>query len=55
MNLNISNVSVPRPVILKMMLLLIFYNVHSERELMSTIPMQLDWLWFSGYDLDDEI
>ena len=52
---NNGNVSVPPPVILKMLLLLIFYNVRSERELMSTIPERLDWLWFLGYDLDDEI
>lgn len=50
-----GNVSVPPPVILKMMLLLIFYNVRSERELMETIPERLDWLWFLGYDLDDDI
>jgi transposase/uncharacterized protein (UPF0179 family) len=50
-----GNVSVPPPVILKMMLLLIFYNVRSERELMATIPMRLDWLWFLGFDIDDEI
>jgi transposase len=50
-----GNVSVPPPVILKMMLLLVFYNVRSERELMATIPVRLDWLWFLGYDLDDEV
>jgi transposase len=50
-----GNVSVPPPVILKMMLLLILYNVRSERELMMSIPERLDWLWFLGYDLDDEI
>ena len=50
-----GNVSVPPPVILKMMLLLIFYNIRSERELMETIPVRLDWLWFLDYDLDDEI
>jgi len=50
-----GNVSVPPPVILKMMLLLVLYNVRSERELMTTIPERLDWLWFLGYDLDDEI
>jgi transposase len=50
-----GNVSVPPPVLLKMMLLLIFYNVRSERELMATIPIRLDWLWFLGYDLDDDI
>jgi transposase len=50
-----GNVSVPPPVILKMILLLILYNVRSERELINTIPLRLDWLWFLGYDLDDEI
>ncbi len=50
-----GNVSVPPPVILKMMLLLVMYNVRSERELMDTIPMRLDWMWFLGYDLDDQI
>lgn len=50
-----GNVSVPPPIILKMMLLLILYNVRSERELMATIAERLDWLWFLGYDLDDEI
>ena len=39
-----GNVSVPPPVILKMMLLLILYNVRSERELLATIPERLDWL-----------
>lgn len=37
-----GNVSVPPPVILKMMFLLIFYNVRSERELMDTVPERLD-------------
>jgi transposase len=50
-----GNVSIPPPVILKMMLLLILYNVRSERELMDTIPLRLDWLWFLGYDLDSEV
>ncbi len=47
--------SVPPPVILKMMLLLVFYNVRSERELVQTIAERLDWLWFLDYDLDDRI
>lgn len=50
-----GNVSVPPPVILKMLLLLILYNVRSERELMITIPERLDWMWFLGYDLDDDV
>jgi transposase len=47
--------SVAPPVILKMMLLLVFYNVRSERELVQTIAERLDWLWFLDYDLDDHI
>ncbi|MDP2045966.1 MAG: IS1182 family transposase, partial [Deltaproteobacteria bacterium] len=50
-----GHVSVPPPVILKLMLLLVFYNVRSERELMATLPERLDWLWFLDFDLDDEI
>ena len=50
-----GNVSVPPPVILKLMLLLVMYNVRSERELMETLPERLDWLWFLGYTLDTEI
>jgi transposase len=47
-----GNVSIPPPVILKLMLLLILYNVRSERELMETLPERLDWLWFLGFTLD---
>lgn len=50
-----GNVSVPPPVILKLMLLLVLYNVRSERELMDTLPERLDWLWFLDYDIDSEI
>lgn len=50
-----GNISVPPPVILKLMLLLVLYNVRSERELMDTVPERIDWLWFLGYDLDSEI
>ncbi len=50
-----GNVSVPPPMILKMLLLLVLYNVRSERELMETIPLRLDWLWFLGFDLDSEV
>jgi len=44
-----GNESVPPPIILKMMQLLIFYYVRSERELAATIPERLDWLWFLDY------
>lgn len=50
-----GNVSVPPPVILKLMLLLFLYDVRSERELMETLPYRLDWLWFCDYDIDSPI
>ena len=50
-----GNVSVDPVVILKMMLLLFLFDVPSERELMRTIPERLDWLWFLGYGLDEEV
>lgn len=50
-----GNVSVPPPVIVKLMFLLFYYDVASERELLATLPERLDWLWFLGYDLDDPL
>ena len=52
---NKGNVSVDPEVILKMMFLLFFDDVSSERELMRIIRERLDYLWFLGYGLDDEI
>ena len=49
-----GNVSVDPEVIMKMMFLL-FDDVASERELMKIIAERLDYLWFLGYGLDDEI
>ena len=46
-----GNISVPPPMVLKLMLLLVLHNVRSERELMVTLPERLDWLWFLGLDL----
>lgn len=51
----VGNESIPPPVILKLMLLLTLENVPSERRLMQTLPMRLDWLWFLGMDLDSSI
>ena len=42
-------------VILKLMFLLFFEAVKSERELLRMLPMRLDWLWFLNLDLDSEI
>src|SRR6266566_9203795 len=44
--------SVPPEVILKMMFLLFFDDVKSERELMEVIGERLDYLWFLDYGLD---
>jgi IS5 family transposase len=40
---------------MKMMFLLFFDDVASERELMKIIAERLDYLWFLGYGLEDEI
>lgn len=50
-----GNVSVDSEVILKLMFLLFLDNVKSERELMRMLPERLDYLWFIGFGLDDEI
>lgn len=42
-------------VIIKLMFLLFFEDIRSERQLMRTLPMRLDWLWFLKLDLDSEI
>jgi len=47
--------SVDPEIILKMMFLLFFEDVASERELMRILPERLDYLWFLGYQLEDEI
>src|ERR1700719_2703349 len=50
-----GHVSVDPEVIVKMMFLLFYDNVSSERQLMRVIPERLDYLWFLGYGLEDEI
>lgn len=50
-----GNVSTDPAVVLKLMFLLFLDNVKSERELMRMLPERLDYLWFLGYGLDDEI
>lgn len=47
--------SVDPAILLKLMFLLFFDNVASERELMRTLPYRLDYLWFLGMGLDDEV
>ena len=50
-----GNVSVDPEVILKMLFLLFYYDIKSERELMRVIPYRLDFQWFLGYTLEDAI
>lgn len=50
-----GNVSEDPAVVMKMMYLLFHDNIPSERELMRVIPERLDYMWFLGYGLDDEI
>ena len=50
----VGNESVDPAVILKLMFLLFYENIKSERALMSQLPLRLDWLWFCGYDLDEK-
>jgi len=50
-----GNESIDPAVIMKMMFLLFLDDVSSERELMRIIGERLDYMWFLGYGLDDEI
>jgi transposase len=50
-----GNESVDPAVILKLLFLLFFDGIKSERELMRIVPERLDYLWFLGYGLDDVI
>ncbi len=50
-----GNVGIDPVVLLKLMFLLFFDDVASERELMERLPERLDYLWFLGYGLEDPI
>ena len=50
-----GNVSVDPVIIVKLMLLLFLDDVRSERELIRIAPLRLDYLWFLGYGLEDEV
>lgn len=47
--------SVDPVILLKLMFLLFWDNVASERELMGVVRERLDYLWFLGYGLDEEV
>src|SRR5947209_4489532 len=50
-----GNESVDPLVIMKMMFLLFFDDIKSERELMEVIGERLDYLWFLDYGVDEKI
>jgi transposase len=50
-----GNVSADPEVVMKLMFLLFFDNVKSERELLRMLPERLDYLWFLGFGLDDDV
>ena len=50
-----GNESVPPVVIMKMMFLLFFDDIKSERELMEVIGERLDYLWFLDYGLEEKV
>lgn len=50
-----GNVSVDPVQVMKLMFLLFYDNVASERELMRIVRERLDYLWFLGWGLDDEV
>jgi transposase len=50
-----GNESIDPEIIMKLMFLLFFDNIPSERALMDMLPERLDYLWFLGYGLDDKI
>lgn len=50
-----GNVSVDPVIVVKLLFLLFYDNVSSERELMRIVPERLDYLWFLGLGIDDTI
>ncbi|MCH6255885.1 IS1182 family transposase [Puniceicoccaceae bacterium K14] len=50
-----GHVGLDPEVILKLMFLLFWDNIKSERELVRILSERLDYLWFIGYGIDDEI
>jgi len=50
-----GNESIDPAMLLKLMFLLFYEQVPSERALMARLPERLDWLWFCGLDLDSDI
>lgn len=47
--------SIPPTRIVKFLLVLVLYNVPTERALFRDLAMRIDWLWFLGYDLSSAL
>jgi transposase len=50
-----SNESVDPVILMKLLILLFLDQVESERELIRQVPLRIDYLWFLGYGLEDQI
>jgi transposase len=50
-----GNRSVPPQILMRMLFLLFYYNIPSERELFDQIALRLDFLWFLELDLDSDV
>jgi transposase len=50
-----GNASIDPEVIVKLMFLLFYYNIASERQLMEQLSYRIDFLWFLGFNLDTPI
>ena len=50
-----GHISLDPVIIVKMMMMLFLDDVRSERELMRIIPLRIDYLWYLGYGLEDEV
>jgi len=48
-----GNESIDPAAVLKLIFLLFYENIKSERALASQLPLRLDRLWFCDYDIDD--
>jgi transposase len=50
-----GNESVDLVILMKLLILLFLDQVESERELMRQVPLRIDYLWFLGHGLEDQI
>jgi transposase len=50
-----QSLPVSKLVLIKMIILLLLYDVQSETELLAEMPDRLDWRWFLGYESDELI